>query len=240
MSPAKAEPYVLGLKLAQKLKDANGIQWSSSGILTHIWGRGFERHHQNAEDASLDMQRALRSQGHNEQADELAAALAEAKRRDWLSVSSGQAAAILILLSRNPAERSAQRITRRPRAEVPSRTTATAQSRRTVSKSTFALPARKVTTGRSSNTSTAILSASHFRVTWIRYHGSKSEQVRSATYRLDKPRRVIRFTLNEGRRTELVPSLPVPAVSDTRSGKQKRLIRTAEILFNSSLQLPAF
>jgi hypothetical protein len=214
VSPAKAEPYVLGLKLAQKLKDANGILWSSSGILTHIWGRGFERHHQNAEDASLDMQRTLRSKGRNEQADQLAAALAEAKRRDLVVRVEWSGDGDLDL-----------------EIEEPCGTKCSTHNSQTAGGGAFThdgygpkpencFEEYVCVSGEKGDYRATIehidgnIVGKSFRVTWIRYRGSKSEQVRTATYRLDKPRRVIRFTLNEGRRSKLVPGLPVPAAQD--------------------------
>ncbi len=37
LEPLKPEPYVLGLKLAQRLSDMDGIQWSTTGILSQAW-----------------------------------------------------------------------------------------------------------------------------------------------------------------------------------------------------------
>ncbi len=217
VSPAKAEPYVLGLKLAQKLKDAQGIQWASSGVLTHIWGRGFERHHQNAEDASLDMQRALRRDGHHEQADQLAAALTEAKRRDLVVRVEWSGDGDLDL-----------------EVEEPCGTKCSTHNSQTAGGGAFThdgygprpencFEEYVCVSGEKGDYRAVVehvdgnIVGKSFRVTWIRYRGSKSEQVRSESYRLDKPRRVIRFTLNEGRRTNLVPGLLVPVAQEVRT-----------------------
>ncbi|MBI1310245.1 hypothetical protein GC176_02975 [bacterium] len=222
LSPSQAEPYLQGLKLATKLKDAEAIQWASSGILTQVWGRGFERQHKNAEDTSLDTQQVLRREGRNAEADRMAAALQEAKRRDLIVRVEWSGDGDLDLT-----------------VEEPCGTKCSTHDPQTAGGGAFThdgygpkpdncFEEYVCVRGQKGDYRATIehvdgnIVGKSFRVTWIRYRGSKSEQVKSETYRLDQPRRVIRFTLNEGRRTELVPDRPLPAASNKseRGGKQ--------------------
>lgn len=51
---ARPEPYVpLGLKLAERLKDYDGVQWAVAGILTCDWTKGHEQLRCLAEDSAL-------------------------------------------------------------------------------------------------------------------------------------------------------------------------------------------
>lgn len=78
----RAEPYVLGLKLARRLKDYTAVQWAVEGVLTHAWTKDRKKRQLAAEDAAEDTQRELIKAGRAKEANELKAAVVEANRRD--------------------------------------------------------------------------------------------------------------------------------------------------------------
>ena len=211
LAPSRPEPYVLGLKLARSLKDAKGIKWAASGVLTNVWVRGFERHHQTAEDVLLDTQQELNRTGRSKEAAALVVALAEAKRRDLIVRVEWSGDGDLDLTVEEPC--GAKCSTHNPRTAGGGAFTHDGYG----PKPDNCFEEYVCVRGSKGDYRATIehidgnIVGKSFRVTWIRYRGSENEQVRTETYRLDKPRRVIRFTLNEGRRTELVPGLPVPA-----------------------------
>lgn len=84
LEPSRPEPYVMGLKLAQQLKDYEAVEWAAAGILTNAWTRDREKRHRDAEDAANDAIAELKKAGRNEQAQKLQAAIVEAKRRDLI------------------------------------------------------------------------------------------------------------------------------------------------------------
>ena len=43
LAPQRAEPYLLGLKLARRLKDDDALAWAVKGIFASAWGKGHER-----------------------------------------------------------------------------------------------------------------------------------------------------------------------------------------------------
>lgn len=78
----RPEPYVMGLKLAQKLNDYDAIQWATSGVLMYAWTKGYQSLHKEAEDAALVAEQELRKARQMEKADAMRAALQKAKQRD--------------------------------------------------------------------------------------------------------------------------------------------------------------
>jgi len=80
--PTRPEPYVMGLKIAQQVKDYDAISWASSGILTTAWTANHQQLHREAEDAATQAQLELKQQGKLQQADRIAQVLREAKVRD--------------------------------------------------------------------------------------------------------------------------------------------------------------
>ena len=84
LEPTRPEPYILGLKLAQRLKDYKGIGWAASGILTTAWIDDYEVLHREAENAALEAEQELRQAGRNDEADALKKAIADALKRDLI------------------------------------------------------------------------------------------------------------------------------------------------------------
>jgi hypothetical protein len=84
LEPTRPEPYALGLKLARQLKDADGIQWATTGILRSEWTGEHARLPREAEDAALNAIDELRRQGRDEAAIAFEHAMADARRRDLI------------------------------------------------------------------------------------------------------------------------------------------------------------
>lgn len=82
IEPSRPEPYVLGLKLARRLKDYDAIGWAASGILTYAWVSNHKELHRQARDAVLVSQQELRSAGRDAEAEALQTAISEASKRD--------------------------------------------------------------------------------------------------------------------------------------------------------------
>lgn len=82
IEPTRAEAYLLGLNLARKLKDIDGVRWGAAGILSHAWGKDFEAQQQEAEQVAQETEAALRKEGRAAEADALVAALVDARQRD--------------------------------------------------------------------------------------------------------------------------------------------------------------
>ena len=103
LAPQWAEPYVAGLKVAQKLQDLEGIQWSTVGILSQAFPREYQDVWLNAlrtAKATLD---ELKAKKLEEQASRYQAALDEAVARDCVIEVSWLGEADVDLIVEEPA-----------------------------------------------------------------------------------------------------------------------------------------
>lgn len=82
LGPSRPEPYAMGLRLAQKNNDVDGIRWATTGILTHVWTKGHEQLHREARDAAINLEENLRRAGKKTEANQFAKSIAEANSRD--------------------------------------------------------------------------------------------------------------------------------------------------------------
>ena len=102
IDPTRPEAYVLGLKLARDLNDADGVQWAATGIVMRAWTKDHTALHKEAEQAALDMEQTLRKKGEFTAADKLVAAMAEARQRDLVVELTWSGAADLDLIVEEP------------------------------------------------------------------------------------------------------------------------------------------
>ena len=84
LAPHRPEPYVLALKLARQQKDFDAIRWAATGILTTAWIKNYAQLHRDAENAAVDAEQQLRAAGRIEEADALKSAMDEARKRDLI------------------------------------------------------------------------------------------------------------------------------------------------------------
>ena len=82
IAPERPEPYVLGLKLSEHLRDDDALLWAARGTLTTAWGKDHVQQHRTAENAVRDRAAALAAEGESDAAGRLLAGLAEAKQVD--------------------------------------------------------------------------------------------------------------------------------------------------------------
>ena len=82
LQPSRPEPYLLGLRLADELKDVEALSWAATGVLTWYWFDDYEAKQREAVKLMRDWQLRLQQAGKTEQAAELANALAKAQVRD--------------------------------------------------------------------------------------------------------------------------------------------------------------
>ena len=82
LDPARPEPYLMALKLAQQTNDRDALQWAIPGVLAHVWTKDHAKWHQRAEDAAVGLQQELLEAGKTEQAEKFAAAVRQARIRD--------------------------------------------------------------------------------------------------------------------------------------------------------------
>jgi hypothetical protein len=82
LQPDRPEPYIMGLRLAEKLKDPEGILWAASGILTHVWVKDYEQWHEKALNALANLEHSFRKAGRQAEAERVQTARRQALERD--------------------------------------------------------------------------------------------------------------------------------------------------------------
>ena len=82
LEPGRPEPYVHGLRAAQRLRDIEGIKWATLGILSQEWPREQADVVRMAVAAAREVLDQLRSTGRNKELESYQQALMEALRRD--------------------------------------------------------------------------------------------------------------------------------------------------------------
>lgn len=223
--PEQPEPYILGLRLARKLKDIDALEWSAAGVLQYAWSRNYQQLHREAEHAAAEAAQSLERNGDLERAQRLRAAIAAARRRDLVVrlVWSGEGDLDLLV-------------------EEPSRTVCSFQNRETPGGGflvhdghgsavencyeeyvcPFALAGEYRLTIR--HVWGAIV-GTRATLTIIRDQGTPQEQVSTQTVLLGAEEPVVRLHLDSGRRTVLRAVAPPEAVEPDSSGP----LRPAEV-----------
>ncbi len=82
LEPDRPEPYIMGLRLAEKLKDAQAIQWAASGILTHVWVNDHQKWHEKALNAMGELEQSFKKSGRNAEAEQVQSVREQALQRD--------------------------------------------------------------------------------------------------------------------------------------------------------------
>lgn len=82
LQPDRPEPYIMGLRLAEKLKDPEGILWAATGILTHVWVKDYEQWHEKALNALANLEQSLQKAGRQAEAERVKLARKQALERD--------------------------------------------------------------------------------------------------------------------------------------------------------------
>jgi hypothetical protein len=82
LAPERPEPYLLGLKHARHVRDAEAVSWAACGILSYAWTSDYATLHREAENAALEAEQWQRKGGDAPSADAIKTAIAEAQRRD--------------------------------------------------------------------------------------------------------------------------------------------------------------
>jgi hypothetical protein len=82
LDPTRTEPLMFGLQIAQRLNDAEGIEWASLGILNQAWPRDKRELEQTAYRAVLALVEQLKSESKTKEASQLRAKVEQALVRD--------------------------------------------------------------------------------------------------------------------------------------------------------------
>ena len=84
LAPWRAEPYVLGLKLAREAKDPEALEWAATGILTQAWLKDHEALHRQADEAVAEAEPLFQKRGNPERVKQFREQIAAARQRDLI------------------------------------------------------------------------------------------------------------------------------------------------------------
>ena len=225
LEPTRPEPYVFALKLARREKDFDAIGWAASGILTYAWTRGRKSLHQMAEDAALEAEQELLKQGQVEKARELKQVMSEARKRDLILQLTWSGDGDLDLIVEeplgticsfaNPESRGGGVLTHDGYGPNPKNCYEEYVC-------AFGLPGTY--RAKIKHVSGNIV-GKRAQLTIIRYQGTPDELVRTHTLTLGKKDKVVRMSLNEGRRKKLavLPKQQVTLNAARRTGRRSLL-----------------
>ena len=221
LSPVTPEPYALGLDLAVKLQDLDAIEWAVTGILTHVWTRDFRQRHDAAVDAARDTVMALRQAGQTARADQMAAAIAAAQQRDLMVTLDWNGVGELDLHVEEPLGTVCHfdnRQTRSGGALVHDGFGPV--QRNCYEKYVCAFAARGEYRLVINHVSGDIV-GKRATLTIRRYAGTADEQVHSHPVVLDARQKVVRVSLQQGRRVKLQDTVPQvgPSFRQARRGR---------------------
>ncbi len=82
IDPYRSEPYVMGLRIAQRLDDLDGLTWACAGVLSQAWPERFEPIAKQARLVARATHAELVEQGRQAEADSFNAALKQAASHD--------------------------------------------------------------------------------------------------------------------------------------------------------------
>ena len=246
IDPSRPEPYVLGLKLAQELFDVPAIEWAATGILTNAWTRDREKRHLDARDAVNDAIRELRESRRNEEADRLEQALKTASQRDltlrldWSGEGElnmeveepfGTVCTIANPLSSGGGVHLHDGYGQNSEGPTPDKCY---EEYVCVRGGTGDYRVRIIHVDGN-------IVGKRCQLTITRYQGTDDELVRKLNIPLDKPVKVVRLSLHQGRREQLgpAPARETSPASSRRASRQSVIARLTRAVFGSRSASPA-
>jgi hypothetical protein len=205
IAPTRPEPYVLGLKLAETQNDFDAIKWAATGILTSVWTRNHQQLHRQAENSAAEAIQKLEKLKRTDEADLFRTAMKEARKRDLILKLTWSGIGDLDLI-----------------VDEPPGTACSCQNPLTSGGGVLAHdgygPNQKncyeeyvCARGVPGKYRVRIrhiwgnIVGKRAKLTVIRYQGSENESIRSFIVPLAEDGRVVRLSLPNGRRKELVP-----------------------------------
>jgi hypothetical protein len=217
LDPNAPEPYAMGLKLAQELGDAEGVRWAAAGILERGWTKDYVALQKQADAAVAEAEAKLRKAGRNSEADQLLAAMKQARQRDLAIELTWSGPADLDLI-----------------VEEPNGTSCSFDTPRTTGGGVLVHDGHGPDQKNTYELYVCPLAmAGEYRVrirhVWgevvgkravlkfTRYQGTDHESVHSRVIEIGDDDKVFRITLNQGRRRELLPIAEKPRATSAIS-----------------------
>ncbi len=232
LAPWRAEPYVLGLKLAREAKDPEALEWAATGILTQAWMKDHEALHRQAEEAVIEAEELFKKQGNPARLKQFHDLIAMARQRDIVLKLTWNGDADLDLSVEEPLGTVCSRQQKYSRGGgvlVHDGVGPNPQN-------AYELYVCPVAAAGDYRVTVRYLYgnvvAKQAKLTIIRHQGTPQEKTSSQAVTIAGENNVLRLTLKEGRRTELGPELPreltaIPPPPRTRQQMVSQVLQVA-------------
>lgn len=229
LAPWRAEPYVLGLKLAREAKDPDALEWAATGILTQAWMKDHETLHEQAEEAIVEAEQLIKKSGDAERLKQFNRRIATARQRDLVLKLTWNGDADLDLSVEEPLGTVCSRQHRYSRGGgvlVNDGVGPKPQNAYELYVCPVASPGEYRITVRYLYGN---IVAKQAKLTVIRNQGTPQESTSTSVVAITGENNVSKLILKEGRRTELGPELPAE-VTEFRPAIRTRQQAASEIL----------
>lgn len=229
LAPWRAEPYVLGLKLAREAKDPEALEWAATGILTQAWMKDHESLHHQAEEAVAEAEQLFQKQGNAERLKQFHDQIASARQRDLVLKLTWNGDADLDLVVEEPLGTVCSRQNKYSRGGG----VLVHDGVGPKPKDAYELYVCPVASTGDYRVTVRYLFgnvvAKQAKLTIIRHQGTPEESSTSQSIQIAGEETVVRLGLKAGRRTELGPVI-ADQVTDIRRPNTARQQPGAEIL----------
>lgn len=229
LAPWRAEPYVLGLKLAREAKDPEALEWAATGILTQAWMKDHEALHRQAEEAVVEADQLFQKQGDAERLKQFRNQIAIARQRDLILKLTWNGDADLDLKVEEPLGTVCSRQQKYSRGGgvlVHDGMGPKPQNAYELYVCPVASPGDYRVTVRYLYGNVV---AKQAKLTIIRHQGTPEETTSTQAVTISGEETLLRLSLKTGRRTEMGPEIPVE-VTDHRPVRKTRHQVVSEIL----------
>ncbi|MCH7689061.1 MAG: hypothetical protein IH899_20700, partial [Planctomycetes bacterium] len=205
IAPTRPEPYVLGLKLAETQNDFDAIKWAATGILTSAWTRNHQQLHRQAENSAAEAIQKLEKLNRADEAALFRTAMQEARKRDLvLKLTWNGIGDLDLIVDEPPGTTCSCKNPLSPGGGVLVHDGFGPNQKNCYEEYVCARGVPGKYRVRIRHVWGNIV-GKRAKLTVIRYQGSENESVRSFTVPLAEHDRIVRLSLPNGRRKELVP-----------------------------------
>ena len=229
LAPWRAEPYVLGLKLAREAKDPEALEWAATGILTQAWMKDHEALHQQAEQAVAEAEQLFEKRGNAARLKQFREQIASARQRDLILKLTWNGNADLDLVVEEPLGTVCSRQQKYSRGGG----VLVHDGVGPKPQNAYELYVCPVASAGDYRVTVKYLLgnvvAKQAKLTIIRHQGTPQETTTSQAVAIVGEESVLRLTLKSGRRTELGPIQPDQVSALDRPRKTRHQV-AAEIL----------
>ncbi|MEX0704245.1 MAG: hypothetical protein WD069_19250 [Planctomycetales bacterium] len=220
LDPTSPHPYVLGLTIAREKKDHDAVRWAVAGILTSVWTKDRDRLHREAQDAAAESRKELLAAGRAAEAEALDRAVREALQRDLVLRLTWSGSGDLDLSVEEPPGTVCSFLEPRTRGGGAYLHDGFGPEQANCYEHYVCARAVSGSYRVRIDYKGGEIVGQRAQLEVVRHQGSERESVRKLTVPLDRPDKIVRLTLKDGRRTEFATEAETRRVFEPLAGRR--------------------